>query len=101
MPSSKARLVRNARNLHRWLMPIALMPLFITTTTGMGFQAAVNSDRADDFLWLLSLHIGNFGIINLEAAYPFLNGLGLLTLLATGLMMWLGTPSRRSSVRSD
>jgi uncharacterized iron-regulated membrane protein len=42
-----------------------------------------------DFLWLLELHRGKFGIINLEVIYPFLNAFGVLFLVVTGIAMWL------------
>ena len=91
---------RRLRHLHRSLVPIMAMPLLVTVTTGIGFQMAVVSGRASDFSWLLALHRGQFGRINLEMVYPFLNGLGLLTLLVTGLVMWWQMP-RRSSQRSS
>lgn len=85
------------RQLHRALVPFMVLPLLITLTTGTAFQFAVAADRAQDFFWLLELHRGKFGSINLEFIYPILNALGLLTLMITGLMMWLGLPKRRSS----
>lgn len=83
------------RQLHRALVPIMVLPLLLTLTTGVLFQFAVMSDRATDFIWLLDLHRGKFGQINLDFVYPFLNALGLLTLLITGVLMWLKTPSKR------
>lgn len=84
------------RQLHRALVPVMVLPLLLTLTTGVLFQFAVASDRANDFLWLLELHRGKFGQINLDLVYPFLNALGLLTLLITGVLMWLQSPSRKS-----
>jgi uncharacterized iron-regulated membrane protein len=84
------------RQLHRALVPVMVLPLLLTLTTGMLFQFAVASDRANDFLWLLDLHRGKFGQINLDFVYPLLNALGLLTLLITGVLMWLQTPSKRT-----
>ncbi|ESA33739.1 hypothetical protein N836_20155 [Leptolyngbya sp. Heron Island J] len=46
---------------------------------------------------MLDLHRGKFGIINLEFIYPILNALGLLTLVITGLLMWINMPVRRRS----
>lgn len=83
------------RQLHRALVPFMVLPLLITLTTGTAFQFAVAADRASDFIWLLELHRGKFGAVNLEFVYPILNALGLLTLLITGLLMWLKTPGRR------
>ncbi|WP_204101981.1 MULTISPECIES: hypothetical protein [Spirulina sp. CCY15215] len=49
----------------------------------------------ENYLWLLALHQGRFGTVNLELIYVFLNGSGLLFLLATGIILWL--QSRRRS----
>lgn len=69
-----------------------MFPLVLTLLTGMAFQMAVATGRSNDYVWLLSLHRGHFGSMNLEMIYPILNGLGLLTLVITGLLMWLTTP---------
>ncbi|NEQ43925.1 MAG: PepSY domain-containing protein [Leptolyngbya sp. SIOISBB] len=91
MPINRARL----RQLHTALVPFMVLPLLLTLTTGVLFQLAVASDRANDFLWLLELHRGKFGQINLDWIYPFFNALGLLTFLLTGILMWLQLPSRK------
>ena len=49
-----------------------VLPLLLTLTTGTLFQFAVAGDRANDFLWLLDLHHGKFGQVNLEFLCPFL-----------------------------
>lgn len=91
MTFNRARL----RQLHRSLVPFMVLPLLLTLTTGTLFQFAVAGDRANDFLWLLDLHRGKFGQINLEFLYPVLNALGLLTLIITGSIMWYQSPSRK------
>jgi hypothetical protein len=53
-----------ARQFHRWLVPIMAFPLLLTLTTGMLFQWAIAAEQADQFLWLLDLHRGKFGRIN-------------------------------------
>ena len=83
------------RQLHRALVPFMMGPLLLTLLTGMGFQFAVMGDRTSDFLWLLELHRGKFGAINLEFVYPILNALGLLTLVTTGGIMWFQSPGRK------
>lgn len=93
MPINRVRV----RQLHRALVPFMAFPLLITLVTGLLFQFAVVSNRASDFLWLLELHRGKFGQINLESIYPFINALGLLTLLVTGVLMWLQTSRRKPS----
>ncbi|MEL7492360.1 MAG: hypothetical protein AAGJ95_00185 [Cyanobacteria bacterium J06554_11] len=64
------------------------------------FQFAVAGNRANDFLWLLELHRGKFGKINLEFIYPVFNALGLLTLIVTGSVMWWRSPNRRRKKNS-
>ena len=91
MPINQARF----RQLHKALVPFVAFPLLLTLTTGMGFQFAVAGGRANDFLWLLELHRGKFGSINLELIYPILNALGLLTLVITGLIMWFPNKRKR------
>ncbi len=83
------------RQLHKALVPFMVLPLLLTLTTGTLFQFAVAGDRANDFLWLLELHRGKFGQVNLEFLYPILNALGLLTLIVTGSIMWFQSPSRK------
>ncbi|MEA5466367.1 PepSY domain-containing protein [Leptothoe sp. PORK10 BA2] len=80
------------QQLHRFLVPFMVLPLLLTLTTGTAFQFAVAANHAQDFYWLLELHRGKFGSVNLEFVYPILNALGLLTLLITGLIMWLVQP---------
>lgn len=83
------------RQLHKALVPFMVLPLLLTLTTGTLFQFAVAGDRANDFLWLLELHRGKFGQVNLEFLYSILNALGLLTLIITGSIMWFQSPSRK------
>ena len=89
--------LRHIRKFHRAMAPLMVMPLLITLVTGIGFQTAIALDQGNNFLWLLDLHRGKFGRINLEMVYPFLNGLGLLFLVISGLTLWLKTSSLRSS----
>ncbi|MBE9116720.1 PepSY domain-containing protein [Lusitaniella coriacea LEGE 07157] len=84
MQISKTRL----RQIHFTLAPILLFPVLLSLITGSLFQIAVLTDSANDFLWLLELHRGKFGSINLEMIYPFLNAFGMLMLATTGIMMW-------------
>ena len=81
----KARL----RRLHYILAPIMFLPIFLTAITGSLFQVAVITGKSTDFLWLLELHRGKFGMINLELIYPLINAFGVLFLAITGIVMWL------------
>ncbi len=79
----------NLRRLHRATAPLMCIPLLLTLVTGIWFQIAVVGGKEAQFLWLLDLHRGKFGRFNLELVYPFLNAIGLLVLVITGMMMWL------------
>jgi hypothetical protein len=85
MASNKARW----RYFHYIFAPIMFLPIFLTSITGSLFQVAVITDKTEDFLWLLELHRGKFGRINLELIYPLVNAFGVLFLAITGIMMWL------------
>jgi len=80
---------RRLRQIHRFLAPIMVFPLILTLITGSLFQIATLTGKTQQFLWLLDLHTGKFGAINLNFIYPFLNGFGVLTLVITGIIMWL------------
>lgn len=85
MATNKARL----RHLHYILAPIMFLPIFLTAITGSLFQIAVTTGNSENYLWLLELHRGKFGVINLELIYPFINAFGVLFLAITGIVMWL------------
>lgn len=87
MALNKARL----RQLHYWFAPVMFFPLLLTSITGSLFQVAVVTGKAQQFIWLLDLHRGKFGRINLELIYPILNAFGVLMLVVTGIVMWLQT----------
>ena len=78
---------RQSRRIHRWLVPIAAAPLVITAVTGSLYTLLLELNI--DAFWLLKLHTGQFGWINLQPAYPIL--LGVLTIVVTvsGLTMLL------------
>lgn len=80
------------RKLHRALAPIMALPLLITLITGSIYQ--ITDLTGNEVPWLLDLHKGNFGIINLETVFPFLNASGLLFLVVTGISLWLQTRSK-------
>ncbi len=83
------------RKIHRILAPILFLPLVVTVLTGSLYQIALLNQNFD-YYWLIQIHKGKWGPVDLQAVYPFLNGLGLLVMVATGLSMWLQTrPDRR------
>ena len=80
-----------ARKVHRWLVPLAALPLLITAGTGSLYSVLLEQEI--DVFWLLKIHTGNFGVLNLQPFYPML--LGTLTVIVTlsGVAM-LMRPSR-------
>ena len=83
---------RQARRLHRWLVPIAAAPLLLTAGTGSFYSLLLEHD-IDAFL-LLKIHTGDFGPINLQPIYSVI--LGVLTVVVTvsGLVLLIRTPAR-------
>jgi hypothetical protein len=84
------------RQLHRSIAPIMVLPLLLTAITGSIYQLTEMTGK--EVSWLLAVHKGNFGALKLEAIYPFLNALGLLTMLATGTALIV--QARRNPRRS-
>ena len=68
-----------ARKVHRWLVPLAALPLLITAGTGSLYSVLLEQEI--DVFWLLKIHTGNFGVLNLQPVYPML--LGTLTVIVT------------------
>jgi len=87
----------NIRTIHRIIAPIMLLPLLLTAITGIIYQIFDLAGNEKIAKWLLDWHKGDFGILNLEVIYPFLNGLGLIILLFTGISMWGQMRSKRRS----
>ena len=73
---------------------VAALPLLITSATG-SFYSLLLEQGIDEF-WLLKIHTGRFGFVNLQPYYSWL--LGVLTLLAigSGLMLLMVKPRRSS-----
>lgn len=79
MSQRQVHILRRSRKLHRWLVPIASLPLLITAGTGSFYSLLLELDI--DAFWLLKIHTGQFGVLNLQPMYPML--LGALTILVT------------------
>ena len=81
-------LPRLGRRLHRLLVPIAALPLAITTLSGALYGTILTFNI--DAPWLLRVHTGNFGLVNLQPVYSPLIGLLTLVVIASGLTVLLG-----------
>ncbi|MCP9939947.1 MULTISPECIES: hypothetical protein [unclassified Synechococcus] len=73
------------RNLHRFLVPIAAIPLLITAASGSIYSLLL--ERGIDAFWLLKIHAGKFGPINLQPYYSILLGILTLVLVVSGLQL--------------
>lgn len=76
---------RRSRQLHRFLVPIAALPLALTALSGAIYGMVLS--RNIDAPWLLRLHTGNFGLINLQPIYAPTIGLMTLVLIASGVSL--------------
>ena len=76
------------RKLHRFLAPIMIFPILLTLITGVIYQIAALNGYGGELHWLIHWHKGEFGYLDLQTVYPFLNGAGLLFLAITGISMW-------------
>ena len=79
---------RRSRRLHRLLVPIAAIPLALTSASGAIYGRVLSFNL--DAPWLLRLHTGNFGVINLQPIYSPLIGVMTLVLVASGIALLAG-----------
>ncbi len=80
------------RRLHRWVVTLAALPLALTTLSGSlyGTMLSFNIDAP----WLLRMHTGNFGLVNLQPFYSPLLGVLTLVVIASGLPLLSGRGGR-------
>ena len=90
------RLNHRSRKIHRMLVPFAAITLALTSMSGAiyGTVLAMNTDAP----WLLRLHTGNFGVINLQPIYSPLIGVMTLVLVASGISLLVGGRSAPNSI---
>ncbi|OUT72623.1 MAG: peptidase [Synechococcus sp. TMED19] len=79
------------RRWHAWLAPVVLTPLILTVSSGMAYRLLRDWGGwgRDQAHWLMVLHEGEWLGPQGETIYVLLNGLGLLWMLSTGLLMLL------------
>lgn len=85
------------RKLHRTLVPIILLPFIITAITGIAYRLGRSwfGLSKDQTHFLMAIHQGNFFGDTLEPIYVLLNGLGLLFMLITGIVMFWQSISKK------
>ena len=82
MPRS---LTVRVRRLHRLLVPLAAAPLLLTAASGSLYSLLL--EQGIDAFWLLKVHTGRFGPLNLQPYYSVLLGLLTLVVIISGLAM--------------
>ena len=80
MPRS---LTQRARRLHRLLVPLAAAPLLLTAASGSLYSLLL--EQGIDAFWLLKIHTGRFGPLNLQPYYSILLGLATLVVIVSGV----------------
>ncbi|MEN9861128.1 MAG: hypothetical protein RLZZ515_1610 [Cyanobacteriota bacterium] len=86
-------LPQRARRLHRLLVPLAAAPLLLTAASGSLYSLLLG--QGIDAFWLLKIHTGRFGPLNLQPYYSILLGLATLMAVISGIVLWLRpTPTR-------
>jgi len=76
---------RQARRVHRWLVPIAAAPLLLTAISGSLYSILL--EQGIDAFWLLKIHTGRFGWLNLQSFYPALLGVLTIVITASGVTL--------------
>lgn len=79
------------RQAHRLVVPLAAAPLLLTAASGSLYSLLL--ERGIDAFWLLKIHAGTFGPVNLQPYYSLLLGVLTLVVIASGLALLL--PSGR------
>jgi uncharacterized iron-regulated membrane protein len=70
------------RQLHRWVVPIAAAPLLLTAATGSLYSLLLEQDI--DAFWLIQVHSGRFGPLNLQPYYAGLLGVLTVVVIVSG-----------------
>ena len=70
------------RQLHRWVVPVAAAPLLLTAISGSLYSLLL--EQGVDAFWLLKIHSGRFGPLNLQPYYSALLGLFTLVVILSG-----------------
>lgn len=81
------------RRLHRSLVPLAAVPLLLTALSGSLYGAL--SAQGIEAFWLIKLHTGNFGAVNLQPYYSTVLGVLTLFIAGSGIGLLLGRRSGR------
>ena len=75
------------RTVHRLVVPVAAAPLLLTAASGSLYSLLL--ERGIDAFWLIKIHTGRFGPINLQPYYSLLLGVLTLVVIASGATLLL------------
>lgn len=84
---------RLSRKIHRLIVPIAVVSIFAVALSGALYGTLINFNV--EAPWLLKMHTGNFGIVNLQPFYAPLIGALTPVVAISGTVLLL---PRRSSL---
>lgn len=93
----------NASRLHRRAAPILYLPLLVTSVTGVVYRVGRNRFGLSEEVgtWMLRLHDGRALSDRLAPLYVLCVGIGLITLLATGISLFIQRRKRPQSTASS
>jgi hypothetical protein len=84
---------RHSRKIHRIVVPVAVAPIIVVSLSGAVYGSLINLNI--ELPWLLKVHTGNFGFLNLQSFYSPV--LGVLTLIVAFSGIPLLLQQRRKS----
>lgn len=82
-----------ARKIHRLLVPIAAAPLLLTALSGSIYSGLL--EQGIDAFWLLKIHTGRFGPINLQPYYSIVTGFLTLVIAISGISLMLAKSAKK------
>ena len=85
-------LQQRSRRLHRLLVPLAAAPLLLTAASGSLYSVLL--EQGVDAFWLLKVHTGRFGPVNLQPYYSIVLGISTLVVIISGLGLLLSGDKR-------
>ncbi len=82
------------RRAHRVVVPLAAAPLLLTAASGSLYSLLL--EQGIDAFWLVKIHTGRFGPINLQPYYSLLLGVLTLVVIVSGIAMLLSSSRTRA-----
>lgn len=82
------------RRAHRVVVPLAAAPLLLTAASGSLYSLLL--EQGIDAFWLVKIHTGRFGPINLQPYYSLLLGVLTLVVIVSGIAMLFSSSRSRA-----